>query len=1395
MTTSSSVTTTTPSPKVNLPPILVMSMKPKKNSNHNITTNTNNDVNYDNDFIDLAKQSSSSNSNNNINSSNNELEALRKKVLKTTTNNNNNNNNNKIINQIQKNNSNFRNNNNNSFSADETHLLNKLKSLNFNSNNNSSQKNEINNNNNPAYKYEDIIKRNLKFDIKTTTTTTTTTTENESTLGHNLILPDLEFLIEKKNSIYLIRSKTQSSIQRSNSQLFNIKKDQNLIRPQNSTPVPPSVPPPSSSNTLVNQQSHNHNHQIDLRKAIQQYRSLEKNMTFHHNERLKELIVEDDSLQRGGGVGVENASNSLVNNKTSNTNNFDPYLKYELIASPSDFVGDFGKISVVLSRSNQSKLIMKIIDLPEFKTINDLNTKSGFNGVSSSVNSSILSEQNDFNNLIELSRLKTIEYERIVKFLKELLQHSIKNSNLIKLIDTFTTRDLKSAYIVMEYCTNGIHDDSLWLRINQNRTKKTFIPYDLIIKWFSESIDGLNYLHEHGILHSNLKPTNFLLDLNENIKLSDFGYLYLHNSFLLNKAKNQSDEINTVMEQNRIFYLSKLINGGNECYLPRETVQLFEYSSLSEVYCLAAIFFELIFIEKKYKWSEEILKNDLKLKCKDENFAYLLAAMLCNIVELRPNSTMINTFTEWQRSLEIEKTVSKNLFLTTSLCTWKFNGNNQVATTTSSDDFDEPSQTNMSNKMKRFMLKQIKLDTSNRTEISNLLPKLSNNLMHSNILQINKFILIDCRLLVLNDYMPNGSLKEKIDKQIQLKHSQTSTQSDLSESHFFKEECITQWLLQITNGLEYLHSKSILNGNLKCENILFNKSNFIKLVDFGFYHCLNEQDNQYNFTSNYTAPEVITSKGHLISTKSDIFMFGACLYKCMTLKDYNHKEISFVLKSIELKQHIFSSEYSKKMKQIVLDMLHEDPTCRPTLKIILNELKILVNVNCTKFISAVPQCSVINGKVKTLFCREFEDKLNELMSVSVNQSNLPKMFFANKQIIETSRKPINSNNGQHIEKYRTSQYDEVFSTFRISFIKNENKTNNNNTNYKMKETTSISINNESAINDYTTKIEGTECLPQILCPIDLNYILGSDSDYFYLIDDHFKYVRNIYLIEALETVKNTTTNTISRIKRTNILDLINLKLRVKAICYDAPNKKLYQLVTIQNQHCILNVFELEFSVTETKSPINLNKEQNILFNLYLIGKFHLPTVSADGSKALQCTDAFLYICERERSIRAFCKENSQYLHTVRSMNQLNNSHNQPNQQAYAIAATSTAVQQVQQQPQLNNENKLRDFCIDFHGNMYVAYNYSIEAYNPKGEFIWMHDFNNNSSLKLKNSPKSLIINENNRAELSNDHNKQTANHNTIQGKIMRIAVGKNGLLALITQDDKDEYKSRLYVYP
>jgi len=44
-----------------------------------------------------------------------------------------------------------------------------------------------------------------------------------------------------------------------------------------------------------------------------------------------------------------------------------------------------------------------------------------------------------------------------------------------------------------------------------------------IISYFSQLINGLEYLHSRGIIHKDIIPGNLLLTLDETLKISDFG--------------------------------------------------------------------------------------------------------------------------------------------------------------------------------------------------------------------------------------------------------------------------------------------------------------------------------------------------------------------------------------------------------------------------------------------------------------------------------------------------------------------------------------------------------------------------------------------------------------------------------------------------------------------------------------------------------------------------------------------------------------------------------------------------------------------------------------------------------------------------------------------------------
>lgn len=105
--------------------------------------------------------------------------------------------------------------------------------------------------------------------------------------------------------------------------------------------------------------------------------------------------------------------------------------------------------------------------------------------------------------------------ENLAKIFREVhIMKRLRHPHIIRLYQVMETE--KMIYLVTEYAPGGEIFDYL--------VKNGRMSEPLARRIFKQILHAVNYLHQQGVVHRDLKAENLLLDANENIKLADFGF-------------------------------------------------------------------------------------------------------------------------------------------------------------------------------------------------------------------------------------------------------------------------------------------------------------------------------------------------------------------------------------------------------------------------------------------------------------------------------------------------------------------------------------------------------------------------------------------------------------------------------------------------------------------------------------------------------------------------------------------------------------------------------------------------------------------------------------------------------------------------------------------------------
>ena len=180
-------------------------------------------------------------------------------------------------------------------------------------------------------------------------------------------------------------------------------------------------------------------------------------------------------------------------------------------------------------------------------------------------------------------------------------------------------------------------------------------------------------------------------------------------------------------------------------------------------------------------------------------------------------------------------------------------------------------------------------------------------------------------LVIVMEYCCKGSIKDYINS-ISIKE--------------FKQREIRRLFRQLASAVDYCHSQNIYHRDIKSANVLIDRDNNVKLLDFGLaVQCWRGQiiGNEWPGTAPYSAPELFLRQKYS-PKRVDMWALGVLLYElCLGARPFvgsSHEELkSAVIKGVyKLKKSMCPDQ-----TRVISSLLIKDPSRRRTMSSLLND--------------------------------------------------------------------------------------------------------------------------------------------------------------------------------------------------------------------------------------------------------------------------------------------------------------------------------------------------------------------------------------------------------------------------------------------------------------------------
>jgi serine/threonine-protein kinase len=160
----------------------------------------------------------------------------------------------------------------------------------------------------------------------------------------------------------------------------------------------------------------------------------------------------------------------------------------------------------------------------------------------------------------------------------------------------------------------------------------------------------------------------------------------------------------------------------------------------------------------------------------------------------------------------------------------------------------------------------------------------------------------------------------------------------------------------VATGLNAMHQQGFVHCDIKPNNILFNTSGAIKIIDLGQSCKIGTIKRRIQGTPDYIAPEQVRRKP--LNPKTDIFNLGATMYWALTGKHAptlipKKDSLGIPIPQQRLAPHEIRKQLPIGLSKLVMDCTEDDPVARPrNMMMVISRLDLMVH-------------SILGGRIKT----------------------------------------------------------------------------------------------------------------------------------------------------------------------------------------------------------------------------------------------------------------------------------------------------------------------------------------------------------------------------------------------------------------------------------------------